>query len=75
MSLLELPIGTKARVVAIRGGMSRMRVMTLGLREGDEIELLYKGAFGGPVLVKNLTNGTQIAVGRGMASKIYVAPL
>ena len=75
MSLLELPIGTRARVVSIHGGMAKRRVISLGLREGDEIELLYKGAFGGPVLVKNLSNGSQIAVGRGMASKIFVAPL
>ncbi len=75
MSLLELPIGSRARVVTIQGGMSRRRIMALGLREGDEIELLYKGAFGGPILVKNLSNGSQIAVGRGMAAKILVVPL
>lgn len=75
MSLLELPIGSRARVITIQGGMGRRRIMSLGLREGDEIELLYKGAFGGPVLVKNLSNGSQIAVGRGMAAKILVVPL
>lgn len=75
MSLLELPIGSRAKVITIQGGMSRRKIMSLGLREGDEIELLYKGAFGGPVLVKNLSNGSQIAVGRGMAAKILVVPL
>ncbi len=75
MSLLELPIGTRARISGIQGRMSRRRVMAIGLREGDTIELLYKGAFGGPILVKNISNGSQIAVGRGMARRIFVVPL
>ncbi len=74
--LLELPIGTKARVIGIfGGGRSRMKIMALGIREGDIIEVLYKGAFGGPILVKNLLTGAQIALGRGIASRIRVEPV
>lgn len=73
--LLELSIGTKAKVTGIFGGRSRMKIMALGIREGDIIEVLYKGAFGGPILVKNLLTGAQIALGRGIASRIRVEPV
>ncbi len=76
MSLLDLPIGARARIVGLYGGAhSIRRIMAMGLKKGDEVEVLYKAVFGGPILVKNLSNGSQIAIGRGMAGKIMVAPL
>ncbi len=76
MSLLELPIGARARIVGLHGGPNSVRrIMAMGLRKGDEVEVLYKAVFGGPILVKNLSNGSQIAIGRGMAGKILVTPL
>ncbi len=76
MSLLDLPIGSRARVMDIYGGTNSIRrIMAMGLKKGDEVEVLYKAVFGGPILVKNLSNGSQIAIGRGMAGKIIVSPL
>ncbi len=75
MMLVELPIGSRAKITAIFGGRGRMRIMALGIREGDVIEVLYKGAFGGPILVRNLLTGAQIALGRGIASRIRVQPI
>ncbi len=76
MSLLDLPIGARARIVGLYGGTNSIRrIMAMGLKRGDEVEILYKAVFGGPILVKNLSNGSQIAIGRGMAGKIMVIPL
>ncbi len=76
MSLLDLPVGTRAKVVGFSGGINSIRrIMAMGLKKGDEIEVLYRAVFGGPILVKNLSNGSQIAIGRGMARRIIIVPL
>ncbi len=45
----------------------------MGLNVGDLIEKQTEG-LGGPVLLKNITLNTKIAMGRGMAMKIIVEP-
>ena len=74
-SLLEADEGQVYQIVEIKGGpgLSR-RLMALGFHRGDLITLDVEAIMNGPVLVKNLTNDTRIALGRGIARKILVKP-
>ena len=75
-SLVYLRPGSVAEIRGFSGGRrARMRIMQLGLNPGDKIKVLSVGPFGGAIYVENLSNGTRIAIGRGIASKIIVKPL
>ncbi|MCP2620839.1 ferrous iron transport protein A [Candidatus Aminicenantes bacterium AC-334-E05] len=50
----------------------RRKLMSLGIHIGDVIEVDSRSPFGGPVLIKSLTNNTTVALGRGIARKIMV---
>jgi len=68
--------GTTARVESFAGGRrARMRIMQLGINPGDVIKVLSIGPFGGAIYIENVSNGTRVAIGRGIASKIIVKPL
>ncbi len=73
MPLTMLPPGTRARVVALRGGagLSR-RLASMGIIPGAEI-LLVRGGFGGPVIV--MVGEGRLVLGRGIAQRIMVQPL
>ena len=61
----------KVRVIDIRGGPGiRRRLSQMGIHPGDVITLLRLGALRGPVLIE--VHGSQVALGRGVASKIIV---
>ena len=60
-----------ARVINIQGGQGiRQRLGQMGIHPGDTITMLRYGAFRGPILIE--VHGSQVALGRGMASKILV---
>lgn len=44
----------------------------MGFHKGDTIELDSRGIFHGPVLIRNLTSDTSVALGRGIARSIIV---
>ncbi len=44
----------------------------MGFHKSDIIELDSRGILRGPVLIKNLTSDTSVALGRGIAQKILV---
>ena len=44
----------------------------MGFHKGDTIELDSMAIFRGPVLVRNLTSDTSVALGRGIAQRIIV---
>ncbi len=70
--LSEAQIG-KYRVVSIIGGFGlQRRLEILGLRIGSIIEVMTMHPIGGPIILN--INGRQVAIGRGMASKIFVEP-
>jgi len=72
LSLGELAEGAQARVHQVQGGhLFRERVATLGFTEGTPLRLLHN-AGRGPVIV--LIRGTRVALGRGEALKVLVAP-
>lgn len=51
------------------------RLLALGFHRGDLVSLDGEALLGGPVLVRNLTSDTRIALGRGIARKILVEPV
>lgn len=61
----------RAKVSDIQGGQGiRHRLGQMGIHPGDTITMLRYGALGGPILIE--IHGSQVALGRGIASKIIV---
>ncbi len=71
--LYQAPHGQQLRIVDIQGGEGvRRRLFALGFHKGDLIEVDSQGILRGPLLVKNLTSDTSVAMGRSIALKIMV---
>jgi len=71
MTLEHVAVRRNARVVAIDGGRGvRTHLNTLGIHVGDQIVVLDRAPFKGPVLVE--VNGCRVALGRGVAGKVEV---
>jgi ferrous iron transport protein A len=72
LSLGELSEGAQARVHQMQGGQAFLgRMAALGFTTGTPLRLL-QNARHGPVIV--LIRGTRVALGRGEALKVLVAP-
>jgi len=68
--LSEVPEGKKAKVVGFVGGSTAIRkLMELGIREGSEVRVVRNASIG-PIIVE--VEGSRIALGRGLASKVLV---
>jgi Fe2+ transport system protein FeoA len=68
--LLTLLVGRKGFVGKIIGGRSVCkRLNELGLVPGTEVEMVNKIA-NGPVMIR--VKGSKLAIGRGLASKVYI---
>ncbi|HEK86374.1 MAG: FeoA family protein [Candidatus Saccharicenans sp.] len=75
-TLLEIPQGKIFRIVEIKGGPGlHRRLLSLGFHRGDRVTLDREAIMQGPVLVRNLTADTKVALGRGIAQKILVEPI
>jgi len=62
----------RARIVNIYGGRGLIRKLySLGLLPGEIVRVVNN--MGGPILVE--VRGSRVAIGRGMAMKIYVEPV
>lgn len=73
MSLNDAPRDRVLRVMNISGGHGvRRRLLALGFHKNDTVELDSKSILGGPLLIRNLTSGASVALGRGIAQKIWV---
>jgi ferrous iron transport protein A len=73
MYLSEVPEGRTARVVGFVGGsMAVRKLMELGIREGSVVRVV-RNANIGPIIVE--VEGSRIALGRGLASKVLVEVL
>ena len=58
----------------ISGGWGvRRNLNELGIHEGDEISVIRKAPFGGPLMVEN--RGHRVAIGKRLAEKIVVEVL
>ncbi len=77
MKLSELPPGRIARVAAIAGGTPELeaKLREVGFSEGDEVEMLTHGPFGGRTLAVRL-NRSIIALRGAEAAliRVEVAP-
>ena len=71
MTLDTVDIRRQATVILIDGGHGvRAHLNTLGIHVGDLLTVVERAPFRGPVLVE--VNGTRVAIGRGIASKVSV---
>ena len=74
MKLMDAETDRSYRVVTIEGGcQSKDRLIKLGILPGVEIKLKRKAPLRGPFMVS--LNGSDIVIGRGIASKIEVEEL
>ncbi len=72
ISLVHLPVGKKANVEKLTAdGITRRRLLDLGIIDGTEIEPLYKSPFGNPVAY--LIRGTVIALRNDVSQSIIVS--
>jgi ferrous iron transport protein A len=73
VDLTQLNAGNEARIIEIAGGhLMSKRVEALGIRVGVKIKKLSTQVWRGPVTIQ--IGNSQIAIGFGMAKKIYVNP-
>jgi ferrous iron transport protein A len=73
-SLSELEEGRKAKVLNILGGMGlRQHLSTHGIHVGDIVLVKRSSAWGGPILIE--LHGSEVALGRGIASWVQVEEL
>jgi ferrous iron transport protein A len=68
--LADLPQGERAVIRVMRGGrVFGLRAASMGFTEGTEVRMVRNQSHG-PVIVE--VRGSQVALGRGEASKIWV---
>ena len=73
MTLIEAPRSTPLRIIDLAGGEAvRRRLMALGFHKNDIIELDGQAILRGPLLVRNVSCDSKVALGRGVAQKIIV---
>lgn len=69
--LTEVEKGEQVRIAWINGGNGCIsRLNRFGLYPGDLVRILRHAPFNGPILLE--VRGMEIALGRGIASKILV---
>lgn len=73
LSLDEAKPGERLIIKEINGGTgARMRLLTMGLRQGDQIDIISNISRGQMVLA---VEGKRYVLGRGLAQKILVEPI
>lgn len=73
MPLVAAKQGERIKIQAFLGGArARVRLMSMGLRIGDEIDVLTNTSNGQMVIAADLK---RLVLGRGLAQKILVAPI
>ncbi|MBK1694180.1 iron transporter FeoA [Chromatium weissei] len=71
IKLSELPHGTSAQLTDIRGGHQlTRRLLALGLRQGSVLQIVQRRGQG----LVLATGAARIAVGAGIADKLWVTP-
>ncbi|MFP4081864.1 MAG: ferrous iron transport protein A [Candidatus Aminicenantes bacterium] len=73
ISLIRAPVDTPLKIVDFMGGHGvRRRLLALGFHKNDIVELDSRSILRGPVLIRDVTSDTSVALGRGIAQKIMV---
>ena len=69
--LAYLPIGKKAKIISVGGGRHfQRRLCTMGVREGQTIQIVSRQPFRGPLTIA--VGNCKMTIGRGIAHKIIV---
>ncbi|RLI90680.1 MAG: ferrous iron transport protein A [Candidatus Altiarchaeales archaeon] len=69
--LSDLSLGDTGRITRVVGGRGiHQKLAMMGIIEGSMIRVIKSASSGGPVVIEVERN--SIAIGRGMAQKIYV---
>jgi Fe2+ transport system protein FeoA len=72
VSLLDLKSGEKGIVASIHAGLrATQRLSDMGLIPGTEVTVLKSAPFG-PIEI--FVKGSKLAIGRGLAAKVFVIP-
>jgi Fe2+ transport system protein FeoA len=73
ISLIDAPADKRLRIIEVSGGHGiHRKLLSLGFHKNDIIELDSKSILKGPVLIRDVSSGTAVALGRGIAQKIMV---
>jgi len=73
LALSELKEGQAGKISFIRGGHNVLqRLLDMGLTPSTKITLIKAAPFEGPIQI--LVRGSKLALGRGIASKVFVDP-
>ncbi len=71
MVLLDASDGMNVKILGIRGGRTlESKCRQLGICPGDCVSVIRHAPFDGPLLIE--IDGRDIALGRGVASKIII---
>lgn len=71
VNLYQARLHSVLRISLISGGWGvRRNLNQIGLQVGDEVSVVHKAPFGGPLVVEN--RGNRVAIGRRLAEKIGV---
>jgi DtxR family Mn-dependent transcriptional regulator len=74
LALSELKSGQMGKIQFIRGGHNVLqRLLDMGLTPSTKIMLVKAAPFDGPIEVS--VRGSKLAIGRGIASKVFVEPV
>ena len=74
MTLAELPVGSRARIVSLGGQEDAVeRMMEMGLVEGTEFSLVRFAPLGDPLEIK--TRGYHLTIRKAEAAQIEVEAL
>lgn len=72
LNLTKLQAGKEAKIIEIAGGHRMLRkVESLGIRDGAKIKKVSSQMMRGPITVQ--IGNTRVAIGFGMAQKIFVS--
>jgi ferrous iron transport protein A len=72
LDLTQLQAGKEARIIEISGGQRMLqKVESLGMRDGVKIKKVSSQMMRGPITVQ--IGNTRVAIGFGMAQKIFVS--
>jgi DtxR family Mn-dependent transcriptional regulator len=71
LPLIQLREGMRGTIKTITGGRNIvLRLTAMGLTPGVEVKVLKSSPFNGPIEI--LVRGSKLAIGRGIAMKIFV---
>ena len=75
-SLVTLKPNDRGKIITIRGGRGvHSKLYSLGIQPGDIIKVVMVSPWGGPLYIHDETTGVNVAINRGIASKIMVEKL